>query len=197
MGNLSEHAYAFPFIAGIIAIIALVCPAAYYSTPSGSNMGYGILVWMFGLVVYRNKGQSRIYWFNTDAGEYVDIFGTEFFGFITSMACTAVIAMSAIVFMITAQRVKHGSMGEDKAAKVWAIMAILMIVASITWLISVEYYYGIYSANIDKGYPAIVKFIFGSGKTTQFGFWSFFSPTFGIIGPLLAAAIALIGVYVK
>jgi len=196
MGKLSENCHAFPFLAGVIAIIALVCPAAFYSI-SGSGMGYGILVWMFGLAIYRNKGASKVYFLNTPLDQTVDIFGTEFFGFLSSMLCTFTIAISALILISTAQKVKHGNMDEDKAAKIWAIMAFLIIGASIAWLISVEYYYGLYSANISKGYPSIVKHIFGSGRTSHFGFWAFFSPSFGIFGPFIAAGFALLGVYVK
>ena len=196
MGKLSENVHAFPFIAGVIAIIALVCPAAFYVIPQ-QDMGYGILVWMFGLAIYREKGGSKVYFMNIPLDETVDIFGAEFFGFLTSMVCTATIAIAALILIKTAQSVKHGNMDEDKAAKIWAVMALLIIGATIAWIISAEYYYGTYSANIDKGYPTIVKHIFGSGSTSQFGFWAFFSPSFGIYGAFIAAGIALIGVYVK
>ena len=145
----------------------------------------------------KNKGESKIYWFNTEASETANIFGSEFFGFLVAMVPTVTLALSAGIFIITAQKVKHGKMMEGNAAKLWALMAILIIASMIFWLIAVEYYYGIYSANISKGYPSIVKHIFGDRRTSQFGFWSFFNPTFGVYGPFLAAGIALIGVYVK
>ena len=196
MGTLSEHCYAFPLIGGILAIIALFTPAAYYAYPL-TDMGYGMLVWMWGFVMRRNLGVSRIYFFNAVLGEEPDIFGTEFFGFLTSIVSTSAIAIAAFILIITAQRVKHGKMSDDKASIIWALMALIIIGACIFWIITVEYYYGVYTGSLKKGYPKIVKYIFEGAETDQFSFWAFFNPSIGIILPFIAATIALIGVYVK
>jgi len=196
MGNLSEHSYAFAMIGGILALISLVFPAAYYAYPL-TDMGYGMLVWMWGFAMLRHMGESRIYFFNADLGEQADIFGAEFFGFLTSITCTSAIIFSGIVLIITAQKVKHGNMSDETGSKVWAIMALIIIGSCIFWIITVEYYYGVYTGTLKRGYPKIVKYIFRSGKTEQFSFWAFFNPTIGIILPFIAAGIALIGVYVR
>ena len=70
------------------------------------------------------------------------------------MLSTVIIAASALILIRTAQKVKHGNMDEDKAAKIWAISALIIIGATIMWIISAEYYYGLYSGNIKRGYPS-------------------------------------------
>ena len=122
---------------------------------------------------------------------------TEFFGFLTSIVSTSAIAIAAFILIITAQRVKHGKMSDDKASIIWALMALIIIGACIFWIITVEYYYGVYTGSLKKGYPKIVKYIFEGAETDQFSFWAFFNPSIGIILPFIAATIALIGVYVK
>jgi len=194
MGKLSENCYAFPILGGIIALISLVCPAAYYYF---QDMGYGIFVWVWGVAIYRNKGTSRIYFLNTDSSEPVDMFGTEIFGFMIALITTLAIAISSLMLIATAQKFKHNKINEGTAVKIWAIAALTIIGASLFWLIAIEYYYGVYTANIDRGYPSIVKLVFGSERTKHFSFWSFFNPSFGIVLPLIGAGIALIGIYVK
>lgn len=195
MGKLSESCYAFPILGGFIALLGLVCPAAYYYF---QEMGYGEFVWVWGAVIYRLKGTSRIYFLNTDISQgNADVFGTELFGFLTALITTLGIAISSLILIITAQRFKHNKIKEGTATKIWLIAVLTMIGVCIFWIIAVEYYYGVYTAHIARGYPSIVKLIFGSQRTKQFSFWSFFNPSFGIILPFIGAGIAAIGIYVR
>jgi hypothetical protein len=189
MGNLSEHSYAFPFAAGVLTIIALFTPAAYFI--SDDMMFYGMYVWMFGILVRREGGHMSVRIYNREWEDFVEYWGLELFGVIPSMVCTGLIVISAIVFMSTAQKTKRGKMDEDKAAKLWAFFAIIQIGATIFWIIWIEYYYaGVYqivSGNIKMAPP----------EPGHIGFWAFFNPGFGTIGMFLSATLALIGVYVK
>ncbi|MFX1394161.1 MAG: hypothetical protein ACFFAH_11350 [Promethearchaeota archaeon] len=189
MGTLSEHCYAFPFLAGVLTLIALITPAAHYI--SDDTMYYGIYVWMWGLLVVRDRGHSNFKVFNREWEDFVQYWGLELFGIVPSLICTGMIIVGSLVFIWTAQKVKAGNMDEDKAAKIWAFFAILNIGLTIFWIIWIEYYYaGVYQ--IIAGEIRIVN-----PEEDHIGFWAFYNLGFGVIGVFLGAAIALIGVYVK
>ena len=189
MGTLSEHCYAFPVLGGIITIIALLTPAAHYI--SDDTMYYGIYVWMWGLLMRRELGHISMKIFNRRWDDFVEYWGLELFGIVPSMVCTVLIALGSIVLLRTAQKVKKGKMDEDKAAKLWTIVALINIGATIFWIIWIEFYYaGVYQIILGQ----IVMSAPEEGHT---GFWAFYNVGFGVIGVFIGAAIALIGVYVK
>ena len=189
MGNLSEHAYAFPFAAGILTIIALFTPAAYFI--ADDTMFYGIYVWMWGMLITRGWGHMDIRIFNRNWEDFVEYWGLELFGIIPCLVSTGLIMFVAIVFLSTAQKTKRGKMDEDKAANLWGLFAIIQIGATIFWIIWIEYYYaGVYQIVLGN-----IKMV--PPKEGHIGFWALYNPGFGVIGMFLSATLALIGVYVK
>ena len=139
MGNLSDHCYAFPFIGGVLTIIALLCPTAYYI--SDDLMWYGTYVWMWGLSISRELGHSEILLFRRKPDVFVQVWGLEIFGIMPSLICTIGLALCAIILIGTAQKVKHNNMNENLAVKIWILMAILLTSLTISWIIAMEFYY--------------------------------------------------------
>ena len=189
MGDLSDHCYAFPFLGGVLTIIALLCPVAYFI--SDEVMWYGTYIWMWGLSISRELGRSEILLFRRRPDLFFQTYGLEIFGIIPSLISTIGLVFCAFILISTAQKVKHNNMDEDLAAKIWVIMSILITSLTIFWIISMEFYYA------DFFEVVLGKIIVRGVSGDQFGFWAYFNPSFGLIAIFISAGITLIGVYVK
>jgi hypothetical protein len=115
--SIKEYDWAFPLVGGIIALIALLTPAAYYSTFSGS-----MNVWMWGLFSIYAYGYGSISTFTQDPGELF-----------ISISSSILVLISIIVIISKANKTRNYG---DKSK--WLGASISLIIGTIFWIVGME-----------------------------------------------------------
>ena len=160
-----EYVWSIPLIGGILAIIAVVTPVAYFDT-----MGVNWSWWVWALSVMGVSGLGSESIFITD----LDIM-------IPSLITTGIMILSIISLLSLAIKVRARRLDTKHFESVSIIIGVLLIGITIYYLsaIDVAFYDGLVIAGVP--FPAGLHF------------WEVFNPSFGVIGPFLSALLAFIG----
>jgi UDP-N-acetylmuramyl pentapeptide phosphotransferase/UDP-N-acetylglucosamine-1-phosphate transferase len=111
----------YPLIGGIVIIVSLLIPAAYYEFKFGTMYMY-VYIWMWGLV-YIDSNTGTITRFHSDA-----LF------LVPSLVCSAVICYSAIKLIISANQIDLPDVDIHKHKDMWRNMGILCIIVPFIWV---------------------------------------------------------------
>lgn len=125
MGERKNYAWIAPCISGIISIIALLTPAAYFS-----YFGASFNLWIWGLASLNIPG-----YFTYTA------FSDNLLILIPSVICTLILIVSSILILAKTYSYKKGSVEIDIAKKNWLIASILIIIVTIFWMVWLEISY--------------------------------------------------------
>ncbi|MHA2007345.1 MAG: hypothetical protein ACXABO_09635 [Promethearchaeota archaeon] len=126
MVEIKKHIWIFVFIGAIIALIALLTPAAFLNirSPSFDNDFY---LWMCNLF-FSNRFEAGI---RTTTIE----FDINLISLIPSILCSGMIIIFSIITIFTANNYRKGVID----AKIsWLFSAIVTIIATIIWIIMME-----------------------------------------------------------
>lgn len=161
-----DYNWVFPLIAGILAIIAILTPTAYFS--------YGGVTWswwMWDLTIMGMVGYDS-----------VSIFITEMDFIIPSIISTSAVFLIAVNLFILSSTTKKRNLSTKNFEVVSLINAVLSISNMIYYIVAMDiaFYDGF----------TIEGTIFPAG----YHFWDVFNAGFGIIFPFISATISFIGV---
>jgi len=156
---VKKYIWIFAFMGGIISLIALLTPAAglNYRSPSFDNDFY---LWMFNLF-FSHRFEAGIHTTRIE-------FDTHLISLIPSIICSLLITISSIITIITANKYRKGVLNTKIS---WLISAIVIIIATIIWMIMME---------ISR------KVLYGHE------FWGILYPSFGVIGPFIGASLEIV-----
>ncbi|MFX1378283.1 MAG: hypothetical protein ACFFA4_04245 [Promethearchaeota archaeon] len=117
MGNIKDYPWVFPLIGGIIALIAFISPAGYYSDY------YGYMdFWMWGLISLNLYGYGSVTAFTEDPGEII-----------ISAICSLLVLISIILIISKAYKTRKYSY-----VSTWLAPSILMMIGTIGWIVGME-----------------------------------------------------------
>ncbi|MFX0018301.1 MAG: zinc ribbon domain-containing protein [Promethearchaeota archaeon] len=176
MTEARDYIWIIPLIAGILAIVSLLAPAAYFNF---RFYAYSIMdnLWLWGLYAAPPYGSPV---------EFVP----SPLVMIPSIVTTALIAVSGILLIVFAAKGKSGS-DLLPVRNVSIITGILILASEILWLILVplffpiEVYWG--------GLPPSYEITFWSISYYGIHIMTIHNVGFGIIGGFIAAALSFIG----
>lgn len=178
MGEIKDYIWPLPSIGGIISIIAILCPAAYFTYRNSGSFFYirNVELWMWNLTYDSIFGWSfslGIY------SGYIDLYLTSnFFNLIFGLIFSCIIIMISSITIFYANQVRKRKIKPSKAIKFWFLFAIIMITSVIGWMLAQEFLIQQNSTYND----------------IPFSFWTHFTPGFGVIGPFIGALLILINI---
>lgn len=160
MVEIKKFLWLFAFLGGLIALIALLTPAAgfNYRSPTFDSDFY---LWMFNLF-FSHRFEGGIHTTRIE-------FDTHMISLIPSIICSLLIIISSIISIITANKYRKGVL-DTKIS--WLVSAIVIIIATIIWMIMMEV-----SRRVLYGHE----------------FWGILYPCFGVIGPFIGAGLEIVG----
>jgi len=147
MGEIKDYVWAFPLVGGVLGLISLLTPTAYFSYP-GSTMN----IWMWGLFSVQ-IGYQSITRFTADLAELS-----------LSLTCSAIVLISLIALISSGtSHKKKMRMGVMKKAA-WLTPSILLIIGTLMWMVGLELIsiYGVgfsFWSNMNPGFGVIGMFI--------------------------------------
>lgn len=154
---MKRYTWAFPFCSGIISIIGVLTPIAF------SDSIFSI--WMWGLI-YSRLPSAKVE------------FMSENVFLITGISVAVIITVFSLVLVITGYLYRQGYFSDKDLGKLWAVSGILILVATIVSLVSLEFY-------TYEGY-------------FTYGIWNYLNPGFGAMGPIIGSITAIgTGVFVS
>lgn len=180
MGETKDYLWPLPSIGGIISIIAILCPAAYfnYGNPDSFFGLKYVELWMWNLTKSYIRGWSFGLGFGYHSG-YIDIYlSTINFSLIFGLVFSCIIIIISSFTIFYANQVRKRKVKPSKAIKFWFLSAIIMITSVIGWMLAQEF--AIQQTSTYNDIP--------------FSFWTHFTPGFGVIGPFIAALLILINI---
>lgn len=158
MTEIRDYVWAFPLTGGVIALIAILTPAAYITVPGNS-----MYVWMWGLLSIQLYGYSNVTQFTQDPGELI-----------ISIICSVLVLIGTFAIISSAVSCrKKMRMGIVKRAG-WLIPSILLIIGTISWMIGMEInsniFYGMSLwTYINPGFGVIGMFLGGAVSIVGYG----------------------------
>lgn len=160
MVEIKKYIWIFAFMGGLMALIALLTPAAgfNYRSPSFDSDFY---LWMCNLF-FSHRFEAGIHTTRIE-------FDTPLISLIPSIICSLLITISSIITIITANKYRKGIL-DTKIS--WLVSAIVIIIATIIWMIMMEV-----SRRVLYGHE----------------FWGLLYPCFGVIGPFIGAGLEIVG----
>ena len=160
------YIWIFPLIAGILVILAILTPTAYFS-----YMGVTWNWWMWNLTTLGVIGYDSVSLFITD----VDFI-------MPSIVSTGVTLLSAVNLLILFSSTRKRNLDTKKFGLKLIISAVLSIAIMIYYMIAMDIaFYG--GLTIED-----------TTFTAGYHFWDVFNPGFGIIALFLSAVLSFIGV---
>lgn len=165
MGKGYEYVWSIPLIGGILAIIAVLTPVAYFG-----EMGVSWNWWMWNLIVLGVGGYGS-----------ESIFISEMDFVIPSLITTGIMILSIISLLSLAAKARARKLDVKNFESVSILIGALIIGITIYYLIAMDSAF--YDGLVIEGVP------FPAG----YHFWQLFSPSFGVIGPFLTAILAFVG----
>ena len=126
MIEIKKYIWLFAFMGGLIALIALLTPAACfnYRSPSFDSDFY---LWMFNLF-FSHRFEAGIHTTTIK-------FDTHMISLIPSITCSLLIIIFNITAIVTANKYRKGTFDPKFS---WLVLAILTIIATIIWMIMME-----------------------------------------------------------
>jgi hypothetical protein len=180
LGEIKDYIWQLPSIGGIISIIAILCPAAYfeYGNPYIFDFIY-VELWMWNLTYSSVRGWVFGLGFGYYSSSGIDIYlNFNYFSLIFGLVFSCIIIIVSSLTIFYANQVRKRKIKPSKAIKLWFLFAIIMITSVIGWMLAQEFF--IQQTSIYKDMP--------------FSFWTHFTPGFGVIGPIIAALLILINI---
>ncbi len=172
-----DYIWTLPIIGGILALISVLTPA-HYANEFGIEGNY----WMWGIYHLSIPGyeSETVFMLNEDPSQYtIPIF---FSGLIPAL----MILIVSIMLIASSNTVRTGRTDIKNIENGWIGMGIMMIVASIIYIIA-----------IDITWMNMVKYIyeqeFGPYPSGGPGFWDTFNPGFAVIAPFIGGGLAIVG----
>lgn len=174
-----EFIWTLPIIGGVLVLISFFTPAHYIN-----EFGIGANYWMWGLyhLSVPGYGSESIFMFTDKFGPLQYTIPIFFSGFIPAI----LILISSIMLIASSNAVRTGRRDIKNVENGWIGMGIMMIVASIIYLIGIA----ITWMNLTK---YVYEQEYGPYPSWAPGFWDTFSPGFAIIAPFIGAALAIFG----
>lgn len=174
MADIRKNIWLIPLVAGILALIAVVTPAASMNV-------LGMLtanLWFWGLYTY----------------DYTGFFsGTDFIMdplvLIPSLITTILIALSGVLLVSAGARLKRDSDKLSFVRNFSAISGILILVAEILWLVMVPMFFPM-AYYWDTAFGSGGPYTFWTWNLGGFMNYPLHSVGFGVIGGFIAAGIA-------
>lgn len=154
MTDIRDYTWAFPIVGGVLALIALLTPAAYIGIP-GNSMS----VWMWGLISIQSYGYGSVTNFTQDPGELI-----------ISITCSLIVLISTIVILSKGVSIRT----YPGSGKSWVAPSILLIIGTIGWMVGMEIntqvFYGISLwAYISPSFGVIGMFLGGAVSLIGYG----------------------------
>jgi len=180
LGEIKDYIWPLPSIGGIISIIAILCPAAYF-TYGNPDFIFGLRFvefWMWNLTYNSIFGWSFGLGFGIYGGSFDIFLNFTFSSLITGIVFSCIIILVSSFTIFYANQVRKRKMEPSKAIKFWFLFAIIMITSVIGWMLAQEFLIQQNSTYNDM----------------PFSFWTHFTPGFGVIGPIIAALLILINI---
>lgn len=148
-----------PIIGGLVALISLFTPTTYDKT--GTEL---ILIWMNQVAVRKSL--------------FTDSFSIELLRSIIwlntlSILCAVIIFSTTSILVTTTYFYWKISKSYQKLRWIWLIIAILIVIATLTWIVMMEIAY----------------------LDSPQNHWEWYSPHFGVIGPFIGAGLIVIGTF--
>jgi len=175
MAEARKYIWIIPLIAGILAIVSLLAPAAYFNL---RYYGYSIMdnLWLWGLYAAPPYGTPV---------EFVP----SPLVMIPSIVTTSLIAVSGILLIVFAAKAKRRS-GLLPVRNVSIMAGVLILASEILWLILVPLFFPMedYWGTVPPGFELTFWSISYLGMSI-----SIHSVGFGIIGGFIAAALSFVG----
>jgi len=161
-----NYIWVIPLIAGVLVILAILTPTAYFS-----QMGVSWNWWMWDLTTMGVTGYDSVSLFISD----VDFI-------IPSIVTTGVALFSAVNLLILFSSTRKRNLATKNFGLKSIISAVLLIGVSIYYIMAMDiaFYGGL--------------MIEGTTFPAGYHFWEVFSPGFGIIALFLSAVLSFIGV---
>jgi hypothetical protein len=158
VSNVKEYLGASPYICGLLGILGVLSPAAFF--------GYFVYIWNWGLTNYSMLGMFNYSRFISDNP----------FVLIQGIVVSALIVIISIAFIVSGYRYKHYNTDRYKMGRLWSVGGSVILVGAIfSYIILGSYTWG--------------------GELPE-GMWAFYTPGFGIIGPVIGSVISIYsGVY--
>ena len=179
MGEIKDYIWPLPAIGGFISIIAILCPVAYFDY---GNPDYFILYKHLELWMWNLTHISQEWFFGGSFGYYgdtVEIYlNLSGFSLIFGLVFSSIIIIISSLTIFNANQVRIRKIEPSKAIKLWFLFAIIMITSVFGWMLTQEFFIQQTSTYNDM----------------PFSFWTHFIPGFGVIGPIIAAALILINI---
>ena len=147
MGDIRDYQWAFPLVGGVIALLALLTPVAYFSSYSGS-----MNIWMWGLFSIDAYGYGSITRFTQDPGEIT-----------LSLISSAIVLICTIAIISSAASCRRNMRIGKIKKNAWLPLSIMVIVGTALWMIGMEaltyaYGYSFWSA-VSPGFGVIGTFL--------------------------------------
>ncbi|MHA1242878.1 MAG: zinc ribbon domain-containing protein [Promethearchaeota archaeon] len=161
-----DNIWLIPLIAGILVLLAILTPTAYFS-----YMGVTWNWWMWNFTMIGVTGYESVSLFISD----VDII-------IVSIITTCAILLSVVNLLILANTTKKRGLNTKDFELMSIISAVLSIGIMLYYMIAMDiaFFDGV---TID-----------GTPFSEGYHFWELFNPSFGIILPFISAVLSFIGV---
>ena len=140
MGGIKDYLWLFPIISGILSIIGILTPIAYFESYFN--------IWMWGLVHARLFGRQP---------EFIE----ENLILYTGIVVSIIVLLISFALIITGFLYRQGYLDDRKISKVWISFGIIIITSTVISAVSLDFYtyygnfpYGIWDA-LDPGFGAI------------------------------------------
>ena len=162
----SDYIWVIPLVAGLLAILAILTPTAYFN-----QMVVSWSWWMWDLTTMGVTGYDSI-----------SLFISEWDFIIVSIITTSAILLSVVNLLILAITTKKRKLNTQNFGLMSIIGAVLSIGIIIYYMIAMDiaFYDGV---TVD-----------GTAFPAGYHFWDLFNPSFGIILPFISATLSFIGV---
>lgn len=169
----SKSIWILTLLGGIITLIGLITPAAYYSF-SSVDFDYNEFQWMWGLLYYDLFDYN---FFSYDYGFEFVIFAPEIF--VPGLIITCMLSIVAIISIVTAHnlRVENRSFSEDKRKLI--TLGILNFSTAVIFIVGMEF-----------GFRGFKFRTIG----VPISYWENRIPLFGIIAPFISGTLVIAGV---
>ena len=174
-----EYIWALPILGGVIGIISLFTPAHH-----AYDFGISTNVWMWGLYNRSAPDYSEIGFIYTVYAR-TDVFPLQYTLslFLSGLIPAILILISSITLTVSSNAVRTGKRDIKKFVNVWIGMGIMMIVASIIYIIA-----------IDIAWMNLLQYIYRQSYPPEAPtFWDTFDPGYAVIAPFLGASLSIVG----
>jgi hypothetical protein len=168
MAELKDYMYVFPLVSTILSILAIVTPTAGISY-------FGMLdfyFWMWGLVylniVVSYPEYERLTILQITTNPTLLIF---------SIACTIIVIVGIIMLIISTVGIKKREYGDG----LLVFSSVVLMIITIVYIVGIDL--------IFRSQPTIPE----TTTSIPYSIWLLLSPGFGVIGPILAAILGIIG----